>query len=507
MSTTYEIQVVTHSVHVRSTPQYIASGSNVVGYIFNGNKFTATKYQNGWYYIPSKKGWSRASSGNSTYIKLIKTNTVPVPTPTVKKEEEVKKEQNPTPPPPAPPKTVVQVAAGPSAEYKFLTQMLNQENKIDTSGSLDNNLITFSKQTERGVGVDSSQGLIFRDPVTGAGYSSADSYARGIAGSIGLTTTRDFAAKPANYSDIEGSLAAIRRNMNIFEIGDRDKLFSEFNRYKIAMPDYHATKLVPYIFFTKPELGMVNPSGKLITELQGDPLWESLYRDEPKLFSGLDADASSKHSFNAFLSNTAMSFQASDEVLKTVDHGETYTGWKMVYGRNTNESNTAGQFSISYIDDHNFNIYKMHKIWVEYINRVYRGEMAVRRDYIFKKVLTYPCSLYYIVCAADGETVLYWTKYFGVFPINTPSSVSSWTHGSHHGIPEFSVNYMYAIKEDFHPISLNEFNRQSSGSLLYRNIYDPSIQTNSRSLAGAPFIDAVTGNGGKLTYKLRFRES
>ncbi len=329
-----------------------------------------------------------------------------------------------------------------------------------------------------------------------------------MSGSVKLSSLKgNDKARTSNYSDIEGALEAIRENMNIFSIEDRERLFSEFNRYKIAMPDYHATKLVPYIFFTKPELGMVTTRGDLITSLEGDPLWESLYSDNPKLFTGLDADyGRDKHSFNAFLSNTAMSFQASDEVLKTVEHGETYTGWKMVYGRNTNESNTAGQFSISYIDNYNFDIYKMHKIWVEYINRVYRGEMAVNREYIHKKILTYPCSLYYIVCAADGETILYWTKYFGVFPINTPASVSSWTHGSHHGLPEFSINYMYPIKEDFHPISLSEFNQQSEGSRTYRKIYDREIHTNSKSLSGAPFVEAQREDD-KVVYKLRFRDS
>lgn len=504
MSTTYDIQITSHSSHVRSTPEYKSNGSNVIGYVFNGDKFTATKVQNGWYYVPSKKGWIKdKSSSGAVYVKVLKVNKVSKPennTATAKKKE-VEKETKPEPPKPT--KTV----ASTSMEYMFLTQALSKVNTLDYSGVASENMIELEK-SEAGRPTNSTENIIFKDIPTGNRYSTGEGYIKGMSGSVKLSSLRDLSlAKPSNYSDIEGALEAIRKNMNIFGIEDRDRLYTEFNRYKIAMPDYHATKLIPYIFFTKPELGMVTSRGDLIRELDGDPLWESLYGDNPQLFTGLDSEYGRvKHSFNAFLSNTAMSFQASDEVLKTVEHGETYTGWKMVYGRNTNESNTAGQFSISYIDNYNFDIYKMHKIWVEYINRVYRGEMAVKRDYIFKKILTYPCSLYYIVCAADGETILYWTKYFGVFPINTPASVSSWTHGNHHGLPEFSINYMYAIKEDFHPISLSEFNRQSEGSRIYRKIYDRELVTNSRSLVGAPFIEAHREDG-RVVYKLRFRDS
>lgn len=474
MSTTYDLQVVSHSSHVRSNPEYKANGSNVVGYVQNGEKFTATKVQNGWYYVPSEKGWISSSSGGATHLKVVKTNTV-------------------APPKPAPAKTVPL----PKAEVKvpevktpnYLTQALSANKGYLTSSVAGNNMVAFTGMKNASSSVTSTYGI----PLPSYGS---------------LQNGSDYLVKEkSDYSDIEDALSNIRKNMNIFGIKDREKLFSQFNRYKLAMPDYHAAKVIPYIFFTKPMLEMVTSGGDLKGELAEDPLWKSLYRDEPKLFTALDSSyKGDDHAFNAFLSNTAMSFQASDEVLKTVEHGETYTGWKMVYGRHTNESNTAGQFSIQYVDDQNFNIYKMHKIWLEYINKVYRGEISVAQSHIYKKILTYPCSVYYIVCAADGETILYWTKYFGVFPVNTPASVSSWTHGTHQGMPEFSINYMYSIKEDFHPISLNEFNMQSEGSLIYRKLYDPELLTNTRSMVGAPFIEYAQGASGKMAYKLRFRE-
>ncbi|WP_171567733.1 hypothetical protein, partial [Brevibacillus sp. MCWH] len=159
-----------------------------------------------------------------------------------------------------------------------------------------------------------------------------------------------------------------------------------------------------------------------------------------ELILSLTDHFSNSHDFHPYLSNTANSFELSDEFIKTVEHGETLTGYKVQYGKNNIESNSSGSFSISYIDDAEFNIYKTHKAWIEYISRVYRGEVTPKRDYIQKKILDYTVSVYYFICGPDGETILFWSKYFGVFPTNTPSSASSWSKGSSVKLPEFTIN-------------------------------------------------------------------
>lgn len=513
MSTTYEIEITSHSSHIRSAPKYDKSSKNVVGWAQNGETYTATKVQNGWYYITRKgvSGWVYQGA-NKEYVKLIKTNTIqPAPTST----------QVNTTPKKEPVKTEPKKEAVKSSTKTTVV--------VPSTADISDHAIVFSKDTQVSLEgtYNAKAKYIFKDQVTGYKYNGGIAYSNEMHINNYLSKYADGKSNKAYveqftdiYGDIEEAMNFIRETQDIFGIKDRDRLFNEFNRYKLAMPDFHATKTIPYIFFTKPIMNLVDARGNLTTLAKDDPLWESMYADEPKNFFGLDGEYGGyQHEFNSLLSNAAMSFQASDEVLKTVEHGETYTGWKMVYGRNTNESNTAGQFSIQYMDDHNYNIYKMHKIWVEYINRVYRGHIPgpnVKaqlenndiyrrfRSHIYKKVLTYPCAVYYIVCAADGETILYWTKYYGVFPVNTPASVSSWTHGSPSGFPEFSINYVYSIKEDFHPITLSEFNRHSSAERIYRPLYNPDTHTNTPTMVGAPYVETSRASG-KLEYKLRFR--
>lgn len=496
MSTTYDLTITVGSLNVRKDPKYIANGSNIKGHIPKGTKVTATKEQNGWYYVPSQAGWVHSTSfGTSTM--------------TVKKTPPPEKPKAPAPAPkPAENKT-----AKPKSE-------MSKTIKIDSSNAPSIAKLTTHKGDSTGYEVHKA--VRYRN----GQYIKSTDYLKGIPGSAKLNNSLKASGyipdgAVGDYSDFEDAFKAVRYNNSVFGIEDRMRLFDEFNRFKIPMGDNPTSRVIPYVFFTKPKLDIVNVDGTLrttFTDENGkskktkydDQLFAYLYNDQPSIFHSLDAAYSkSKHNFNALLSNSAMSFQASDEVLKTTEHGETYTGWKTIYGRHANESNTAGQLSIGYVDNWNYDIYKMHKLWVEYISRIYRGEIHPGKNNIWKKILNYACSIYYIVCAADGETILYWSKYYGVFPINTPASTSSFTHGNPDIMPEFTINYMYALKEDLSSYSISEFNAMSWGDLKYRAIYNSYNQSVSNSLVKAPYIDTVTVSEDghmKKKFKLRFRD-
>jgi hypothetical protein len=221
--------------------------------------------------------------------------------------------------------------------------------------------------------------------------------------------------------------------------------------------------------------------------------------------SSLTEDFSSSHDLNPFLSNLAGSFEISDEYIKTIEHGETLTGYKVQYGRHNIESKTAGTFNINYVDDKNLSVYKLHKAWVEYISRVYRGALSPRHKYIQKKILDYATSVYYFVCGPDGSTILFWSKYYGVFPTNIPSSANSWSKGSMIKVPDYSISYSYSNKEDFNPAILVEFNQNSRGEFNYKKEFIPELGQAGTSFSGNPFIESGFANG-QSTFKLRFRE-
>lgn len=325
--------------------------------------------------------------------------------------------------------------------------------------------------------------------------------------------------------DAQVHLDKIKDNFNILKGSDvanlRKKFIDEFNRFKIDYPDFHLNKTFSHVFLTRPDLNIIQSpivnkielteydrdNIKLTNEVNRDPFYYHMYQTDRDLLLSLSKSLSQDHEFIPFLSNLASSFDISDEFIKTMEYGETFTGYKVQYGKNNIESKTAGTFNITYTDDKDLSVYKIHRIWTDYISKVFRGELTPKRKYMINKILDYACSLYYIVTAADGETILFWSKYYGLFPTNAPTSNLSWSKGSFVRAPEHSISYSYAVKEDFNPFALVEFNHNSiGGDLVYRKNYIPEIGGCGDSFARHPFIETLKDNKTLYKYKLRFRD-
>lgn len=317
-----------------------------------------------------------------------------------------------------------------------------------------------------------------------------------------------------DYGFIENDLKYIKQSLNIYTditFPDANKaLFNNFNRFRAQFPDYNLTNTVSYIFITRPDLNLVEPVGnntyKLVPQFENDPTFTFLFGHNSNILLSLTSYFSKQHDFHPFLSNMAGSFEVSDQYIKTIEHGETLTGYKVQYGKHNIESKTAGKFNITYIDDRELTIYQIHKAWTDYISKVYRGEASPKRTYIQKKILDYACSVYYILCAQDYETILFWSKYYGVFPTNEPSSTFSFQRGNPVKEPEYSIEYAYAFKEDFNPLTLCEFNMNSSGNYIYLKPYNANIRQSGKSLTGAPFIETVRDGSAQYVFKLKFRK-
>jgi hypothetical protein len=311
-------------------------------------------------------------------------------------------------------------------------------------------------------------------------------------------------------------LDSIKKNfsaLTLSEVGQlKHTLIQNFNRFKIDFPDYHLNKTFSFVFFTRPDLLLYTGEtieGDQITlhpQVANDPLYYYLDQSDRELLSSLTFNFSRSHSFLPFLSNLAESFDIQDEFIKTGDYGETYTGYKIQYGKHNIESKTAGSFNVSYIDDKNLSVYKIHKAWVEYISKVFRGEIKPRRDYIHKKIIDYASSVYYVMVGPDGETILFWSKYYGIFPTHTPSSSMGFTKGSMVKLPEYSLSYSYSMKEDFNPFILVELNAQAeAGDYVYQKTYIPQLAGCGNTFVGTPFIETHKNSLGQYTFKLRFR--
>jgi hypothetical protein len=310
-------------------------------------------------------------------------------------------------------------------------------------------------------------------------------------------------------NEFTNAMKTIHSNLDILTSENQatiiNTLTEKFNRYKMEYPDTHLNKSFSYVFFTRPDINILENENTLIKQLANDPTFYYLFRNSKNVLLSLTNEFSGTHDLLPLLSNASQSFDVTDEFIKTMEHGETLTGYKMQYGKHNIESKTAGTFNINYEDNKELLIYKIHKAWVEYISRVYRGELVPKQRYLQNKEIDYACSVYYIVCGPDGETILFWSKYYGVFPTSIPSSTTSFTKGSMVRLPEYSINYAYSMREDYNPFILIEFNLNSKGDYIYKPTYIKALGRPGPSISGNPFIQTTTDASGRYEFKLRFR--
>lgn len=284
-----------------------------------------------------------------------------------------------------------------------------------------------------------------------------------------------------------------------------------YNRFKLPTLDDAFQKGFAHVFFTRPDCNLLSDKGMLLNDAyNADGLFAYSWRNNNNVIKQLVKENGQNHDFMMLLSNKATSFSLADEYINTDMYGKTYKGWQIAYGRNNVESKSAGDFTVSFIDDRTLHVYNLHKLWTEYISDVYQGNKSPKLKYIKERVLDYASSCYYIITAEDGETIIFWSKYYGVFPTTAPSTQYSWAQGNTIDRPQFDIKYQYSFKEDMNPESLVEFNMNShiESDLKYVPVYDPKLGHSGTTWVGAPYIELVTNNTDPecpWTFKLRFR--
>ena len=329
-------------------------------------------------------------------------------------------------------------------------------------------------------------------------------------------------------------LEVIRNKHNLWQ-SSRLKCFNQdfnnYNRFKLPNPNSALSKSFGHVFFTRPDLNILKRASsgfELSQQVKNNPEIYRAYKQNPGILKALVRDNGQAHDFMLTLSNAAATFGISDETVKTATYGDTWSGYKIPYGKHNYEGKVAGSFDIEYTDDRNLNIFHIHKIWTDYISNIYKGKWISKGDtynvssgqwetdalysYIENKILDYACAIYYIMTAEDGETIIFWSKYYGVFPTNTSSNTFSWSRGDNLSSPKLRMTYQYAFKKDYDPFTLVEFNMLSDAlgsGYTYVNKYDKVTLGGGVSMVGAPFIetqiDPNKGDDESYQYKLRFR--
>ena len=245
------------------------------------------------------------------------------------------------------------------------------------------------------------------------------------------------------------------------------------NFYKFRMPVHEGVvNGYNYIFMTAPELALSNGNT------------DAAIIEHNRKMLGLNTDRvysqniinslSGSRNFIPLITNRAIKYTAAAEQLSTMDYGETWMRYKMLVGSSTKDSIISGSFAVEYNEDSNLNILKMHKLWVDYIDGCFNGNIlsknAAVNTGLFSGVnllnsfqIDYLVSIYHFAVKPDGETLYYWTKYTGVMPTSVPWDIFTSDDGVQDVIRSVPIEYIFAYKEDMKYSILSEFNRTQAG--------------------------------------------
>lgn len=330
---------------------------------------------------------------------------------------------------------------------------------------------------------------------------------------------------------LENKLKQVRASFGIPVHGNneiaRAMKYYLYNRFKVPDTNLAHNKSFTYVFFTRPDLNIINPTGSHKANAQCLNHTESamIWRRYPELFKLLtDCTRNGDgNNFNMLLSNQVTSFDIQDETITTVRAGKTWHEYEMSYG-DSYTGRTAGEFTCNFTETSDYSIINMIKLWINYIDNVSKGAWSPsynlfgegmknkNSSYVYDKTLDYAASAYVFKCGPDGEDVLYWTKYFGVFPINTGSNSLSWDLSNSIGdVPKLNIRFSYSYKRDLNPISLIEFNKvakiKKASDAVFENAYNVNYGHVSRPFVGAPFIAMKLGTTGLTPNSVKYDQN
>lgn len=288
-----------------------------------------------------------------------------------------------------------------------------------------------------------------------------------------------------------------------------------YNRFKTPDINLAYNKTFTYVFFTRPDLNLLNYRGGANNQVKNHSETAMLWRRNPDLFKLLTDYKRCKdnNNFNMLLSNQVTSFDIQDEQLSTVEAGKSWNSYEMIYG-DEYSGKGPGEFTCNFVETSDYSIINLLRLWITYIHNVKRGawrpsynllgnsdkiSINPNASHVYTKTLDYAASCYVIKCGPDGEDILYWTKYYGIFPTNTGASALSWDIATPVGdAPKLSIKFRYCFKRDLSPISLLEFNSNAnikdSTEAKSEDSFNPNYGHSSRPYVGAPFIEMKFNN-------------
>lgn len=306
---------------------------------------------------------------------------------------------------------------------------------------------------------------------------------------------------------LQDRLKELRASLGIHVHGNNDIArsvkFYMYNRFKVPDTNLAHNKTFTHVFFTRPDLNLLTNGNTANSQTLNHTDTAMLWRRNPEIFKLLTdyTRCGDSNNFNMLLSNQIASISLSDETLSTTRAGKSWSDHEMSYAEQYT-GRGAGEITLSFNETSEYSIINLIKLWMTYIDNVSRGAWSPLynlspENHVFSRALDYAASIYVFKCGPDGEDVLYWTKYYGVYPISSGASALGWDLGTPIGdVPKLNITFAYSYKRDMSPISLLEFNHVANvdDDVVWVPGYHRHLSHTARPFVGAPYIELDLGS-------------
>lgn len=262
----------------------------------------------------------------------------------------------------------------------------------------------------------------------------------------------------------------LRSKMIIRE--DRNLWWKQYNRLQFANPWFAISGVREYVFFTKPDLHIMEPGAtKLNPEFGNDAFWSEMKTKYRRIISCLQTSAArpgvptENQEFIPLLTNAvAGSLDLPSCSAETTDSPSTIYGTQIQYRKGSLKSDEGYDFSLEFTDNPWLDVYHFFKMYDEYENLKDLGIVTPPGSqdcnrYRINRILHDQFSMYrFLVLEDDMSTIIHYAKFIGVFPKSVPRDAFS-TSNIKDGNIQFSIDFHAQFVDDMKPYILYEFNQ------------------------------------------------
>lgn len=284
----------------------------------------------------------------------------------------------------------------------------------------------------------------------------------------------------------------------------RNAIFTTYNRSKLPIADIEFRKGIRHIFFNRPECYLMSGPNELCEQAATDEDITSTFQRLPhiiKLLSpmyvtgAMTNDGFNNSNFNFLLSNRVQGLSTTSTTIGSLENTpKGYSGYTIMPA-SFFDSLGPNTIDLSFADTKYLEVYEYLRIWMMYMSKRHKGIFApsynnysYRNSYIninggnplsiysdtsiingtnpfpgylknhpYDRALEYCSSIFDIITNESGTRIIYWCKYYGVYPVSASPSLQNESNQAITSATT-SASFRYMYKLECSNKSLLEFN-------------------------------------------------